>query len=86
VVSIASSCTYDFKIPCENLVKVASSLMGNCRSSKGRDELQFSQRSSCLRKLFIEVTTDYNPGLAVLLKDVGSDFSILAASSSPGSR
>ena len=66
LVPFTSSSTYHFKIPSEYLVEVPSLFVSNCGSSKGRTEFQFSQRSSYLWELFIEVTADYNPGLAVL--------------------
>ncbi len=46
LVSFISSSTYNFKIPSEYLVEVASLLVGSCGISKGRDEFQSSQRSS----------------------------------------
>ena len=72
LVSFTSSSTYHFNIPSEYLDEVASLLVSSCGISKGRDEFQSSQRSSYLWELFIEVTADYNPGLAVL--DVSSNF------------
>ena len=66
LVSFTSSSTYHFKIPGEYLIEVASLLVSSCGISKGRDELQSSQCSSYLWELFIKVTADYNPGLAVL--------------------
>ena len=74
LVPSTSSSTYHFKIPSEYLVEVPSLIVSNCRCSKGRDEFQSSQRSSYLWELFIKVAADYIPGLAVLLKDVSSDF------------
>ena len=67
LVSFTGSSTYHFKIPSEYLIKVPSLFVSSCGISKGRNEFQFSQRSSYLWELFIEVTEDYNPGLAVLL-------------------
>ena len=66
LVPVAGSSTCHIEIPGEYLVKVASLLVGSCGISKGRDELQSSKRSSYLWELFVKVTANYNPGLAVL--------------------
>ena len=66
LVSFTSSSTYNLKIPSEYLVEVTSLLASSCGISKGRDEFQSSQCPSHLWELFIKITADYNPGLAVL--------------------